>query len=242
MSDQDPDQEQGQTEPDQQCEQAVVEYLRDHPDVLVRYPEIASALVVPQEFDAAVSLVEYQRRRLKAENRDLNRRLQALVQNARENQDLGSRIHDLTLSLVECSSVDEMFGRLYQALCDDFRSDFAALRVFAVPRIGDDAGLAEFVTHPAPARELFDAVLSTDRPVCGPLAREQATYLFADHGDEIGSAALIPLGRNNRIGRFGILAICSRDRNRFRAGMGTVFLRQLATTVTHAIELHLVLA
>ena len=228
--------EQSESTLDADTEHEVADYLRAHPDLLLRHPDVLDALVVPHEPGGAVSLVDYQLRRLRAENGELHRRLQTLVRNARDNEDLGARMHGLTLSLVECASVDEMFARLYQALHDDFQADFTALRVFARPRDGDDRGLAEFVVTAAPGRELFDSVLAGERPVCGRLGRDQAVYLFGERGADVGSGALIPLGRASA---FGLLAVCSSDPERYHTGMGTVFLRQLGGTVTHVIEPYL---
>ena len=221
---------------DERNEQEVVEYLREHPDFLVRHPELVATLVVPHTYGEAVSLLEYQSKRLRDENRDLQRRLEELIRNARENEELSRGVHRLTLSLMECDTADQLFSCLYQGLQEHLGAEFTSLRVFAAPASSWDAGLAEFAGAAAPARELFDALLASDRPLCGPPGRDQAACLFGEQAAEVRSSALIPLGRTSS---FGVLATGSRDPERYSSGMGTVFLRQIASLVTQALEAHL---
>ncbi|MDX1434713.1 MAG: DUF484 family protein, partial [Gammaproteobacteria bacterium] len=180
----------------------------------------------------AVSLVEYQVSVLRDQIHDLRRRMQVLVANARDNEKLSQRLHRLTLMLAECKTLDEMLSTLYQGLEDDFDADFAVIRLFAAPSDAHDAGLGEFLGTDAPGRELFAQLLGSSRPLCGRVKSAQMAFLFPTHSAEIGSGALLPLGTTRR---FGVLAIASRDAGRFHAGMGTIFLRQLADIVSHML-------
>ncbi len=221
---------------DGRSEQEVADYLREHPDFLVRHPELVDALLVPHTCGEAVSLLEYQSRRLRDENRELQQRLETLIRNARENEELGRRVHRLSLDIMHRDSADELFSHLYQSLQEDFDTELAALRVFAAPASSWDAGLAEFAGEAAPERELFDSLLARDRPLCGPLGRDQAACLFGEQGGEVESSALMPLGVSPS---FGVLAVASRNPERYTSGMGTVFLRQIAALVSRALEAHL---
>ena len=221
---------------DEQIEREVVEYLRENADFLVRHPELVGTLLVPHTCGEAVSLLEYQSRRLRDENRELHERLETLVRNARDNEELGQRVHRLTLGIMECSAADELFSCLYQGLRDHFDAEFTSLRVFAAPASSWDSGLAEFVGGAASERELFDALLASDRPVCGAPGGDQAAYLFAEQGGEVKSSALVPLGGSSNV---GVLGIGSRSPARYSSGMGTVFLRRIGALVTQALEPHL---
>ena len=221
---------------DEGFEQEVARYLCRHPDFFVRHPELAGSLLVPHSCGEAVSLVEYQARRLRDENRSLRERIETLVRNARQNEELSARVHRLSLSVMGCDRADELFSRLYQSLRDDFDVEFSALRVFAAPAASLDSGLVEFAGEAPSERELFDALLASERPLCGPLGREQARYLFAERSAEVESSALVPLGNSSP---FGVLAVASRKSERYRSGMGTLFLRRIAAVVTQALETHL---
>jgi len=76
--------------------------------------------------------------------------------------------------------------------------------------------------------------------VCGTLKPGQLDALFAAEADDIASAALIPLVESASSRKcYGLLAIGSQDRNRFRADMGTVFLSQLGKILSRVLKKHL---
>lgn len=217
-------------------EEAVVDYLRDHPEFFDRHPQLLENLVIPHSCGGAVSLVEYQVSVLRDQVRDLRRRMQSLVNNARDNENLSQRLHRLTLALVECSDVDEVFTTLYQALSDDFKAEFATIRLFATPRAEGDQGLGEFLGDDAEARALCSQVLASSKPVCGRARPELIGFLFPEQVEQIQSSALLSLGRRERC---GVLAIASRDAQRFHPGMGTLFLRQLGDIVSQVLAPHI---
>jgi uncharacterized protein YigA (DUF484 family) len=216
-------------------EESIAAYLRDNPDFFDRHPKLLEDLVIPHSCGGAVSLVEYQVSVLRDQVREMRRRMQSLADNARDNETLSRRLHQLTLVLVECTRLDEVLSNLYQAMCEDFSADFVAVRLFADPVADGDRGLGEFVGMESSHRELFSQVLVSAKPVCGHFKDTQLEFLFPEHANEIGSGALLPLGLN---ARFGLLAIGSRDPQRFHPGMGTMFLRQLGEIVSRILVPH----
>ncbi len=219
-----------------EIEQEVVDYLRENPEFFARYPEVLAALEVPHSCGNAVSLVEYQVSVLRDRNRDLRNKLKQLVKNARDNEELSQRLHRLTLSLIECSSVDDVFANLYHSLREDFKAEHAAIRVFASPKNGNDQGLAEFVGDVTDSRPLFETLSESMKPLCGRMKLEQIEFLFPDHVDDIGSSAVLPLGESRC---FGVLAVGSSDPQRYYPGMGVVFLQQLSEVVTKIVNPHI---
>ncbi len=217
-------------------EESIAAYLRENPDFFDRHPRLLEDLVVPHSCGGAVSLVEYQVGVLRDQVHELRRRMQSLANNARDNEALSQRLHQLTLSLVECTRLDEVLTNLYQAMCEDFEADFAAIRLFADPLSEGDQGLGEFVGNHSGATELFSRVLASNKPICGHFKEKQAAFLFPENAAELGSGALLPLGQN---ARFGVLAIGSRDAQRFHPGMGTIFLRQLGDIVSRVLAPHI---
>jgi uncharacterized protein YigA (DUF484 family) len=125
---------------------------------------------------------------------------------------------------------------LYQSMGEDFKADFAAIRLFADPVSQRDRGLGEFVGTASGATELFSQVLASNKPICGHFKEKQLACLFSGNAAEMGSGALLPLGQN---ARFGVLAIGSRDAQRFHPGMGTIFLRQLGDIVSRVLAPHI---
>jgi uncharacterized protein len=217
-------------------EESIAVYLRDNPDFFDRHPKLLEDMVVPHSCGGAVSLVEYQVGVLRDQVHELRRRMQSLANNARDNEALSQRLHQLTLSLVECTRLDEVLTNLYQSMGEDFKADFAAIRLFADPLSERDQGLGEFVGSHSDASALFPRVLASNKPICGHLEEKQLAFLFPENAAELGSGALLPLGQNSR---FGVLAIGSRDAQRFHPGMGTIFLRQLGDIVSRVLAPHI---
>lgn len=228
--------EQAQTAPASETEQDIVDYLNSHPEFFVRHPGILESMEIPHQCGKAVSLVEYQVSVLRDQSRELRGKLKKLVSNARENEELNRRLHKLTLALIECTAVDEVFASLYQSLREDFSAEHAAIRVFGAPKRVIDRGLAEFVGNDPESEPLFEPMFRSLKPLCGRMKPEQVAFLFPDHAQEIGSSVVLPLGESRG---FGLLAVASRDPQRYYPGMGVVFLTQLSEVVTKVLHPHL---
>jgi uncharacterized protein YigA (DUF484 family) len=71
------------------------------------------------------------------------------------------------------------------------------------------------------------------KPSCGPLAKAQLEYLFGSQAGETGSAALIPMQTHTLM---GVLAIGSRDPDRFAPGKGVDFLVRLGELVERSLQ------
>ena len=82
----------------------------------------------------------------------------------------------------------------------------------------------------------FESFYKTCRPQCGRFKPEQLEYVFGDQAQAVESAALIPLGKN---GRIGLLGIGSQEGNRFHPGMGTLFLTHLGELLEVLLVQHL---
>lgn len=216
-------------------DESIAAYLRENPDFFDRHPHLLESLIIPHSCGGAVSLVEYQVSVLRDQVHEMRRRIQSLASNARDNEALSQRLHQLTLTLVECVRLDEVLTNLYQAMGDDFKADFAAIRLFADPASKGDQGLGEFVGADSGAIEMFSQVLASSKPMCGHIKEDQLAFLFPEHAGEVASGALLPLGHQ---ARFGVLAIGSRDAQRFHPGMGTIFLRQLGEVVSRILVPH----
>ena len=78
----------------------VAAWLRRHPTFLQQFPDLSLTLVVPREDGPAASLASYQLEVLRDKNRELNRRLHELSDNAQSNERLAVRTHQMTLALL----------------------------------------------------------------------------------------------------------------------------------------------
>ena len=78
-------------------EQSIHDFLAAHPDFFERHSTLLSSLNLPHASGGAVSLVERQVSVLRQKELRLERQLRELIQVARKNDVLSSKIHELTL-------------------------------------------------------------------------------------------------------------------------------------------------
>lgn len=216
-------------------EDEVEHYLLAHPDFFEQHARLLEALRIPHPRGQAVSLVERQVEVLRTRNRQLERKLIDLVQVARDNEALSSRLHRLALGLMEADGLNDVIAITRDLLRTEFPSTHVVLKLFKNPRAALQANM-HLVADDDPAAHLFDNLFATKRPVCGLLADERAQCLFGAEAPEIASAVLIPLMDDKRL---AVLALGSVDKERFHAGMGTLFLGYLGELVSRAIASHL---
>lgn len=204
-------------------ERQAVAYLRAHPDFFTRHRALLAELDIAHTCGNAASLIEHQVMALREQNHQLRQRLQELISHARDNESLQRRMHGLTLAMIACGGIGAVCDTLYGALEDEFEAEAPVLRLFRRPREGGEAGRPEIASLEGLAGEMMDNLLRAGRPVCGRIRRSYREYLFGER--EIGSGVLVPLGGERRV---GILAVGSADPGRYRPGMGTDILRDLA--------------
>lgn len=206
-------------------EQQVAEYLVNHPDFFQRHPDALAAVDIPHATGDAVSLIERQVQTLRAQSAKYRQQLEELIGVARENDALAKRLHRLTLALIETHSFDEVLNTLQDELREQFKADAVEMKLFAADQLEAHAH------EPGPA--LFRDFLARARPNCGRLDRAKLEYLFGPQAGETGSAALIPLTAPPLA---GVLAIGSRDPERFHEGKSVDFLQRLAEVVSAKLQ------
>jgi uncharacterized protein YigA (DUF484 family) len=209
--------------------EVVADYLRSNPDFLDDYPDVLEVIEINHKAGAAVSLIERQVDQLRANNQDLERQLQRLVQVASENEQLMSRLHKLTLELMSITSRQDFFTHLGNSLLNDFNADI--LQIFLLDQdFADEAGEDVVgIQTDDPGLEQFRSHLDKDQSICGRLSESKLEFLFGSKARWVQSTALVPLGEK---GADGIMAIGSSDPARFYPGMGTLFLDLLADVIS----------
>jgi len=208
----------------------VAAWLRHQPDFLQQFPDLALSLVVPREEGPAASLASYQLDVLREKNRELNRRLRELFAVSEDNERLAVRTHQLTLALMRQTSAAGVVRAMAASLTEDFNGDLVRMVLFApVDGVCAEHWLQVIPRTEAALSPLRD-VLDNDAPVCGRLPPEQHTLLYGREADAIQASALLPLDG------MGLIALGSRDGNRFWPGMGTLFLRMMGEAFATALR------
>ena len=208
----------------------IATWLRRHPTFLQQFPDLALTLVVPREQGSAASLASYQLEILRDKNRELNRRLHELFGNAQENERLAVRTHQLTLALMKQDSAADTARAMAATLAEDFNGDLVRMVLFKPVEALEDTDwlqtLAEDDARLAPFRDC----LKDGEPICGRLQPEKNALLYGLRAEDVASSALLPLPG------LGLLAVGSRDANRFFPGMGTLFLRMMGEAFETAMR------
>jgi uncharacterized protein len=210
----------------------IAAWLRRHPRFLQQFPDLALSLVVPREEGTAASLASYQLEVLRDKNRELNRRLHELFANAEENERLAVRTHQLTLALMRQDSAAASVQAMVASLSEDFAGDLVRIVLFAPVEGLPEADWLQMVPGKSAKLAPFRDALSEGEPICGRLNPDKHALLYGPRADEVQSSALLPLPR------LGLVAIGSRDPNRFYPGMGTLFLRMMGEALAAALERH----
>ncbi|MBD3827817.1 DUF484 family protein [Stenotrophomonas sp.] len=207
----------------------VAAWLRRHPTFLKQFPDLALTLVVPRDDGPTASLASYQLEVLRDKNRELQRRLADLAANAQINERLAVRTHQLTLALMKQSSAGDTLRAMAASLEEDFAGDLVRL-VLLKPVAGlEQAPWLQIVAADSPALSSFRDCLGDGEPICGRLQPEKNALLYGDRVDDVQSSALLPLPG------VGLIAVGSRDGNRFYPGMGTLFLRMMGEALVVAL-------
>ncbi|MET0547838.1 MAG: DUF484 family protein [Xanthomonas sp.] len=208
----------------------VAAWLRRHPGFLKQFPDLALTLVVPRDDGPTASLASYQLEVLRDKNRELSRRLAELAANAQVNERLAVRTHQLTLALMRQRSAGDSVRAMAASLQEDFQGDLVSI-VLLQPLPGlEQAPWLQVLAADDPRLAPFRDCLKDGEPICGRLQPEKQALLYGERVDEVQSTALLPLPG------LGLIAVGSRDPNRFYPGMGTLFLRMMGEALAVALQ------
>lgn len=216
-------------------EELVRDYLEANPDFFEHNEDLLRSLRVPHGAGDAVSLVERQVSMLRQKELKLNRQLRELIEVARANDTLAAKIHELALQLLAAHDLSKTVRAVEHAMRSGFGADQSVLVVFGDPDAFADVEAGRFFRvadrHDESLRP-FATFLEASGPRCGQVRDAQRDFLFPGDPDEIGSVALVPLGRKPQL---GFLAIGSADAKRFHPGMSMDFLARVGDLIAGAL-------
>src|SRR5688572_27188339 len=102
-------------------EDAIADYLQQNPDFFERHAPVLAKLKLPHGRGAAtVSLVDRQVLVLREKNEKLETRLRELIEVARDNDVLASKIHRLACRLLRARTAPALIDALEGSLREDF--------------------------------------------------------------------------------------------------------------------------
>jgi uncharacterized protein YigA (DUF484 family) len=204
----------------------VADYLRNHPDFFSDHLELLEDLLIPHPSGNAVSLISKQLELLRNRNQEMETQLASLIEIAKSNDTSFSRMHKLTLALLETSTLEEAVESLEEVLSDYFMTDFVAVRI--VTRKPDAALPHLFLAPDSAEMEQFLPIFASGQPKCGRPTLALAKVLFGAAALDVQSAAIIPMKFADMS---GILAIGSLNNDRFHYSMGSFFLTHMSEII-----------
>ena len=217
-------------------DQAVSDYLTAHPEFFEDHPALLRTLQLPHASGDAISLVERQVSILRQKEVKLEKQLKELIGVARANDLLAAKIHELTIQLFMTGDLKSTVDALEVGMRSGFGADQALLVIFGDPEAFADIDAGRFFRVEEKASDAlrpFRTFLAGSSARCGQIRDAQRKYLFREAQDEVGSAALVPLGDGSEI---GFLAIGSADANHFHPGMSIDFLTRLGDLISGALK------
>ena len=208
----------------------VARYLREHPDFLNQHHELFSELTVPhpQHGGQAISLAERQLHALRDKIRALELKLAELIRFGEENDDISTKVHRLSVALLQAGSAAAVRQGLADSLRDDFSVPHVSLKLWG--EVGGGVVHTEAFGVGEAARRQVE---NLRHPWCGVPESIEMTSWFGEAAPHIRSLALMPL----RVGGncIGLLALGSAEAERFYAGMGTLYLGRIADLAAAAL-------
>ena len=177
-----------------------------------------------------------------AENRQLRSQLQELITQARDNEQILQRHHQINLRLIGAGSLVELLGCIFHNLKESSSLDvvtlLAAESEFDIRRAMCDLKI-DPKTWPnlllLPNMNSSDiAVTNTQRPELGLFSAQRHGIMFPASLPPPASVAIVPLRRQGRL--IGYLNFGSHDASRFGSDVATDFIEEQASIVAICLE------
>lgn len=207
----------------------VAAYLNAHPDFLSEHGELFTRITVPHPHGGqAITLAERQLHALREKIGQLEGKLAELIRFGEENDEIGEKVHRLTLTLLEANSYAVLRDALFNSLIEDFSVPYVAIRIWNAPLSHDED---DFL--PVSEALCFQAG-DMRHPYCGAPGHIEVLGWLGAAAPHVRSVALVPLQRDAQI--FGLLALASKDAERFYPEMGTLYLSRIGDLTASALR------
>ena len=204
----------------------IEDYLKNHPEFFHNHLGLLENMSIPHPSGNAVSLISKQLELFRSKHKELENQLTALIEIARDNDTSFSRMHELTLALMEAKTIEDAVANLDKVFAECFLTDFSSIRII---RNNTESVVSNiFVNRDDVRLQHFVRELTTNKPKCGRPTLAQAQFLFGDIATEVKSCAIIPMVFTELE---GIIAIGSHDETRFHYSMGNLFLTQMGEVI-----------
>ena len=115
-------------------------------------------------------------------------------------------------------------------LAEDFNGDLVRVVLFEPVAGLEGSDWVQVVPREDALLRPFVDALREGEPLCGRLHPDKQSLLYGARVEDVQSTALLPLEG------VGLIAVGSREANRFYPGMGTLFLRMMGEAFAAAMQ------
>jgi len=202
-------------------------YLQMHPDFFNEHLPLLETLTIPHPSGAAVSLVSKQLELFRRRHNEMEGELKNLISIAQDNNESSSKMHELTLAILEADTLDTAVHNLEEVLKECFLTDFSSVKI--ITHTPCKTSISDLFVEPdAEVLVAFVKELTSNHARCGRPTVVQAEFLFGSDAFAVQSCAIIPMAFKEIE---GLIAVGSRDAERFNQDMGHLFLTQISEIV-----------
>lgn len=224
--------------PSELSDAQVIAFLRENPDFLERYPQLLSVIVPPErEFQDAdesggevIDLQGAMLNRLRAELAEQNAQSSDLIDASRANLQSQNRIHAAVVAVLSARSLDHMLEILTIDLAGLLHVDAVALCLegsAVTPTTNPGVRVVPIGT--------IDGLLDVARTVTLREHIEGDKRIYGEASGLVRSEAMLRLSIRDDA-PCALLALGSRDPDRFHAGQGSELLTFLSRIMEHSIR------
>ncbi len=202
---------------DKLTEENVLAYLKSNPEFFLKNELILSKLVLDHNTGDATSLIQRQISALRAQNQKAQDQVVNMVSVAKKNDDIFEKVKNLSLSLFQVETWQELNETLATHFLTDFKADYILCNV-VTNTIGPTMDHIKFENI-----SISENLIKNSEPICMQLRAREMKDLFGkthNQNNPTESVILIPFGHKDE---GGILSIGSHDPNRFNSNLDNMF-------------------
>ena len=200
--------------------QEVASYLKANPEFFIEQEDLLADLSLPHKSGTAISLLERQVTILRDRGADARQKLNNLLENAHNNDQLFDTTRNLVLALLRARDATEIAAVTQDQLshhsnidaCEFILIDKKNLKVADSVRTESEDIL----------KKQFTDVFRLNRTYCGAISKEQTQYLFPGQNNNIKSTAICPVVGDGDV--FALIAFGNRSDSYFNVNLDTLFL------------------
>ena len=216
-------------------EDQVVGYLRRNPDFFARQDDLLAEISLPHDSGGAISLLERQVNILRARGTEARQKLNNLLENARNNDQLFDTTQNLILALLRAADVTEIAEIAQNQLSNHANVD--ACELIVVDQEGLDVAPTVRTQSAEHLKTEFEDIFRLKRTHCGSLDQKTIDQLFHNDAASIRSTALCPVISNGEV--IAILALGNQREDTFSANLDTLFLDFIGRVIGAVLGKHM---